>query len=363
MEKKEQMDSSITVKVRFRGKSIPVSLSPESTVWDLKSSLHPLTDTLPRAQKLICRDSSSLKSLEITSGSKIMMIPSPSLLQADAPLTKTASSAVPNLMKTHPLVALSMGGNPSQRWRISGVVFLGKRNLKDIPDEVWNCASYIRILDISNNHIQELPEKIGTLKSLNKLYLNSNDLSDEKINWDGLMQLKSLTILSFNSNRLATLPPSVGSLTSLTQLHIAKNKLTCIPDELGCLNQLRVLKANCNSISSVPATIGNCSSLAEIDFSNNCLTKLPETFANLKSLKILHLDNNGGLNSLPSNLFEMCRELILLDVDLTGITVSHLRQMDGYEEYDVRHRRKLQKTLDFNFESAKSFDDDNQRKS
>ncbi|XP_020585771.1 LRR repeats and ubiquitin-like domain-containing protein At2g30105 isoform X2 [Phalaenopsis equestris] len=322
-----QAGPSIALNVKFRGKKIPVSISPESTVGDLKSRLHPLTNIPPRAQKLmffgqILEDSIKLESLDITSHPTIILIPSRSQLQADEPLTKPASSVVPNLMTTDPFVALSMGGNPSQHWRISGAVALGSRHLKDIPDEVWDCASYVRILDISNNYIQELPEKIGSLKLLNKLYLNTNDLSDEKISWDGLAQLKSLTILSFNSNRIATLPPAVGSLTSLTILYIANNKLTCLPDELGCLNQLRVLNANFNRISSVPATIGNCSSLAEIDLSNNCLSELPETFANLKSLKILHLVNND-LNSLPSHLLKWCTELELLKVDLAD---SHLRQ-------------------------------------
>ncbi|KAK8960107.1 hypothetical protein KSP40_PGU007101 [Platanthera guangdongensis] len=38
-------------------------------------------------------------------------------------------------------------------------------------------------------------------EKLVKLYLNANDLSDENISWDGISQLKSLTILSFNQNK------------------------------------------------------------------------------------------------------------------------------------------------------------------
>ncbi|XP_020585823.1 LRR repeats and ubiquitin-like domain-containing protein At2g30105 [Phalaenopsis equestris] len=357
---------SITVNVKFRGEKIPISLSPESTVGDLKSRLQPLTYTPPLAQKLIYKgkvliDSESLQSLQITSSSKIMMTPSYSQLKADVPLTEPASPAVPNLM-TDNLAALSIEANQILHWRIGGVVALGRRQLKDIPNDVWYCALHVRILDVSDNYIQELPEKIGDFKSLINLNLNGNDLSDEKISWVGLTQLKFLGVLSLNSNKLTTLPPALGSLTSLAQLHIANNMLTCLPDELGCLNQLQIFNADYNRISSLPATIGNCSSLDEISISNNFLTELPETIEDLKNLKILRLNNNYGLNSIPSNLFTMCTKLEILRVDQTGITIDHLHQMDGYEEFDARRLQIFMNKLDF-LRSSRTFEDHNERRS
>lgn len=44
---------SISINVKFTGKSIPITLPPDSTVKDLKSLLQPLTNVLPRGQKLI----------------------------------------------------------------------------------------------------------------------------------------------------------------------------------------------------------------------------------------------------------------------------------------------------------------------
>lgn len=45
--------STITVNVKFSGRSIPVEISDESTVEHLKSLLQPHTNVLPRGQKLI----------------------------------------------------------------------------------------------------------------------------------------------------------------------------------------------------------------------------------------------------------------------------------------------------------------------
>lgn len=46
-------DSTIKITVKFGGKSIPLSVSPDCTVKDLKSLLQPITNVLPRGQKLI----------------------------------------------------------------------------------------------------------------------------------------------------------------------------------------------------------------------------------------------------------------------------------------------------------------------
>lgn len=357
----------ITIHVKFSGRTISLSLSPESTGSDLKSLLQPLTDVLPRGQKLIFKgkvlaDSMSLKSLQINDGSKVMLIASQGLQQGDGLLLKDAPSATSNLKKdrfahqnqVHSVTVIEK--TRSERWKLTGVAALSECLLKAVPDEVLDCGPSLRVLDLTNNLIQEVPAKIGFLKSLSKLYLNANDLSDEKISWDGISQLKSLTVLSLNQNKLTTLSTAVGKLISLSQLHITKNKLSYLPDELGLLNQLQILKANNNRIISVPASIGNCSSLVEVDLSSNLLAEVPETFGKLRYLKALHLSNNG-LKSLPSTLFKMCTQLSVLDLHRTEITNDILRQIEGWRDFDERRRLKHQKQLDFHAGSSGVFDE------
>ncbi|XP_020685636.1 LRR repeats and ubiquitin-like domain-containing protein At2g30105 isoform X4 [Dendrobium catenatum] len=305
-------DDPITVHVKFSGRKISVTLSPESTILDLKSRLHSLTDVLTRCQKLIFKgkihaDVVSLRSVQITDGSKLMMI---------ATLDQ---------------------------------------HIEALPDDVWDCAPFLIKMEFSSNSIEELPNKIGILKSLNKLYLNDNHLCDEKFSWDGLSQLKSLTVLSLNTNRLTTLSPSLGELTSLSELDISMNKITCLPDELGCLNRLQILKARSNRISSVPASIGNCSLLNEVDLSANILTELPETFGQLRNLKVLHLRLNN-LKTLPSTLFKFCQKLSVLSFFGTQITNDYLRQAEGWQAFDRRRRGKYVKGVDPEAGPSRAFD-------
>lgn len=358
----------VKLQIKFGGQTIPISLSSDSTVSHLKSLLQSSTNVLPRGQKLIHKgkilvDSQTLRSSEITGGSKIMLMASQGLHQGDGPKVKD-DPVVSNYRRVmnvdrKPSKAIEqapVGKTRVERWKITGVVALSESNLKSIPDEVWDCGSSARVLDLGNNHICDVPIKIGCLISIQKLILNSNKLSDDSISWQGLTELKSLTYLSLNQNQLTNLPPSLGSLTSLEQLHIAGNKLQSLPMEIGRLSQLEILKVNNNRISTVPSCIGDCSSLFEVDLSSNLLTELPETFGNLQNVKTLHLSNNG-LKLLPSTLFRKCVKLSTLNLHGTEVTMDVLRQADGWEEFDERRRLKYQKQLDFRASGATDFDE------
>lgn len=45
-------------------------------------------------------------------------------------------------------------------------------NLKVVPEDVWDCGPSVRVLDISNNSIQEVPAKIGLLSSIQVTFVS-----------------------------------------------------------------------------------------------------------------------------------------------------------------------------------------------
>ncbi|XP_017982612.1 PREDICTED: LRR repeats and ubiquitin-like domain-containing protein At2g30105 [Theobroma cacao] len=358
---------NINITVKFSGRSIPISIAKDSTIKDLKSHLQSLTNVLPRGQKLIFKgkllvDAMTLKESEVMNGAKLMLMASQGLHQGGGPLLKEAQTrpisrrSEDEYKKSDARSEVFMDKNRLERWKATGVVALAECNLKAIPDEVWACGSSARVLDVNNNCIQDVPEKISCLNSIQKLLLNANGISDEAIHWEGLTSLKYLTVLSISHNHLTNLPSSLGFLTSLRQLHVTNNKLTSLPNEISILAQLEVLKANNNRITTIPARIGECNSLIEVDLSANLLSELPETLGNLHNLKALYLSNNG-LKRLPSTLFKECLQLATLDLHNTEITMDVLRQFEGWEEFDERRRSKHQKQLDFRVVSSAAFDE------
>lgn len=78
--------TGITITVKFSGRSIPVTISPDATIGDLKSLLQPLTNVLPRGQKLIFKgkllvDATTLRASAVTGGAKVMLMASQGLHQ------------------------------------------------------------------------------------------------------------------------------------------------------------------------------------------------------------------------------------------------------------------------------------------
>lgn len=357
-----QKPTTISLNVRFCGNSIPVNISADATVKELKSLLQSLTNVLPRGQKLISNgkllvDEMTLRSSEVSHGSKIMLMASQGLHQGEGPITK--GTAASSTVRRHPeslKPELRVEKCQIERWKATWVLALSHCNLKAIPDEVWACGPSARVLDLNNNSVKEVPARISHLSSLQKLLLNGNGIEDTFLNWEGIESLKSLIVLSLNENQLTILPSNIGALKSLKQLHIANNKLASLPSEIGLLTSLEVLMANNNSLSTIPASICGCASLVEVDLSSNLLTELPDTLGKLNYMKALHLRNNG-LTSLPTTIFSLCTQLSTLDLHGTEITMDYLRQLEGWNDFDERRRLKHQKQLDFRVSSSGEFDE------
>lgn len=354
--------SRLKLTVKFSGRSIPVEIDANSNIKQLKLLLQPLTDVLPRGQRLIFKgrvlsDELTLASAGISDKSKIMLMASEGLHQGGGPVKKEVA-ALPSARGVKDIATGKKQKNEvsTSRWGLTGIIALSECGLTTIPEEAWALGSLIRVLDASRNSLHEVPASIGLLTSIKKLILDGNYLSDKSICWDELTSLKCLTVLSLNQNNLMEIPSSVGALTCLKQLHIERNKLVCIPTEISFLAELEVLKAGNNRLKTIPTSIGGCGSLVEVDLSCNLLTELPETFGNLKKLKALYLSNNG-LKSIPTMLFKMCVQLSILDLHGTEITMDLLRQCEGWESFDERRRSKHQKQLDFRVSGSGEFDE------
>jgi len=146
-----------------------------------------------------------------------------------------------------------------------------------------------------------LPESIGDLSSLEKLWLYSNQLTTLP---ESIGNLSSLDNLWLVDNQLTTLPESIGGLISLKELGLSINKLTSLPESIGNLTSLERLWLSSNQLTTLPESIGNLSSLTLLGLSSNQLTTLPESVGDLSSLEKLYLDSNQ-LTSIPESIWDL----------------------------------------------------------
>ncbi|XWS42122.1 hypothetical protein CRYUN_Cryun17cG0141700 [Craigia yunnanensis] len=147
----------------------------------------------------------------------------------------------------------------------------------------WNLP-YLQTLDLSNNLFSrnafsgEIPASIGSLSSLEELYLDNNNLQ-------GLI------------------PASFNGLVSLKRLEIQSNHLSGELPELGSLKNLYFLDACNNAISGHLATTLP-PSLVQISMRNNMIERtIPQSLQYLSFLQVLDLSHNKLTDSIPYFLF------------------------------------------------------------
>jgi len=139
-------------------------------------------------------------------------------------------------------------------------------------------------LDLVENQLTgTMPAELGTLASLEILYLQGNQLT-------------------------GSIPAELGDLASLRRLVLSENQLTGnIPSELGNLASLELLYLRSNQLTgTVPSQLGNLANLEVLYLHRNQLTgPLPQNFTNLESLTSFSFNNGAtGLCAPTDTAFQ-----------------------------------------------------------
>lgn len=186
--------------------------------------------------------------------------------------------------------------------------------------------STLEVLDLSHNSLQSLRLKDNTLKSLEELCLQGNNLAtlDHHI-FQGLPNLKhlqlqqnhlevcasglhhqepthcvsfasipNLKLLNLSENNLQTLPADAFADTPLSSLDLSQNFGLDMDERslAGLENSLVHLQLRENNLSRLNTDVSSLRSLKHIDLSTNQLTSLP-AWNRESSIESLNLQNNN----------------------------------------------------------------------
>ncbi|GJY78797.1 kinase-like domain-containing protein [Tanacetum coccineum] len=158
---------------------------------------------------------------------------------------------------------------------------------------LYNC-NLIGVIPIS---IGPIPDAIGNLSLLNKLFLASNEL--EGLIPSSLGKCKELTILSLPENRLGgKIPKQILQLPSLNiALDLSVNNLSgIVPLEIKDLKMLSYLDLSYNYLSgTITSSLGECISLTAFILNG----KIPQFLEKWKSLEFLNLSFNDFEGEVP----------------------------------------------------------------
>ncbi len=151
--------------------------------------------------------------------------------------------------------------------------------LNTFPQQIFDLADTLEILDLSNNNLSQLP----------------SNFSD----------LKKLKIAFFSENNFTNFPDVFSTCQSLTMIGFKSNKIKFIPEN-AFPKHLQWLILTNNLIEELPKSIGNCIKLQKVALAGNKLKSLPKEMVNCKNLELLRISANS-ISQFPDFLFELPR--------------------------------------------------------
>ncbi|XVE62766.1 hypothetical protein DITRI_Ditri06bG0145900 [Diplodiscus trichospermus] len=178
---------------------------------------------------------------------------------------------------------------------------------------------HLNFLDLSSNDFGgvQIPEFIGSLKSLTYLNLSSANFSGSIPHKLGNLSKLHYLDLGYNFDLEAKTLQWVSSLSSLQYLDLSKAELSNATNWLQVTNKLPSLVelhlSGCNLNNDQSPISVNYTSLAVLELSGNMLTSLPTGMFSLGSLVFINLSFNRVKGMIP-NGFQNLSSIKFLDL-------------------------------------------------
>jgi Protein kinase domain/Leucine rich repeat len=161
-------------------------------------------------------------------------------------------------------------------------------DLATFPNEIFQLADSLEILNLSGNQLSTLPDDLPRLHKLRVIFCSDNLFSELP---EVLGRCANLSMVGFKANRIqhfspAAIPPQ------LRWLILTDNQLEAVPSELGrCANLQKLMLAG-NRLQTLPNELAGCKNLELLRIAANCFEQLPEWLLSMPRLAWLACAGN-----------------------------------------------------------------------
>ena len=176
-----------------------------------------------------------------------------------------------------------------QSGELKGAISLKlSEELTHFPEEIFDLADTLELLDLSRNKLSSLPPHFGRLHKLKIFFCSDNlfttlpevladckqlDIVGFKANIIDTVPARSvnpnLRWLILTNNRIAKIPPEIGQCARMQKLMLAGNRLTTLPPELSLCQNLGLLRISANQLAELPQWLLQMPKLSWLAFSGN----------------------------------------------------------------------------------------------
>ncbi|KQJ89858.1 hypothetical protein BRADI_4g28177v3 [Brachypodium distachyon] len=226
------------------------------------------------------------------------------------------------------LVILDADNERNNRYCDCRYAHVSTSSLQSIDSKAWPSKARSLIFKTSDTELEHVSEVL----SVNK-YLRVLDLSECSVNEipAAIFQLKQLRYLDASTLSIATLPPQVGSFNKLQTLDLSETELMELPSFLSNLKGLNYLNLQgCRKLQE----LNSLDLLHELHYLNlSCCPEVrsfPESVENLTKLRFLNLSQCSKFPTLPNRLLQSFASLCsLVDLNLSGFEFQMLPEFFG----------------------------------
>ncbi|MFJ7885417.1 protein kinase [Pseudomonas sp. NPDC096917] len=160
--------------------------------------------------------------------------------------------------------------------------------LTEFPQEIFQLADTLEILNLSGNALSRLPDDLHRLTHLRILFCSDNQFTELPA---CLGQCAKLSMIGFKANQIESVP--AAALPPLLRwLILTDNRIQQLPEELGQRPLLQKLMLAGNRLQQLPASMANCERLELIRLAANQFTELPEVVLAMPALSWLAYAGN-----------------------------------------------------------------------
>lgn len=204
--------------------------------------------------------------------------------------------------------------------------------LRSFPEEIFELAQTLEILDLSNNFLSSIPEDISRLKKLKIAFFSNNLFTSVPSAFKGC---EELYMLGFKANRIETFDEDILPL-SISWLILTDNRLKSLPRSMGRLHKLQKCALAGNAISRLPDEMAKCKELELLRLSANQIEELPSWLLRLPKLSWLAFSGNPCAKAQKPPLEEVAYEELELHERLGEGASGEI-----FKGYSKRHQKEV----------------------
>jgi hypothetical protein len=203
-----------------------------------------------------------------------------------------------------------------------GLLDISSMGLRTTPETFMAGFKSLKVLNMSSNHLNELPRALSEMRSLQVLRMSNNRLALSATEVSRLARLRKLGNLRLDRNRLelsAADFQQLGSLPRLKSLNLARNRITLTVegrDHLAGLRHLRALSLEENPLGLAP-DVGAMRELRQLNLQHTRITEWPRGLFNLRHLQAVNLTENR-IAVVPAQVTTTQNMLVNEVTDISG---------------------------------------------